>query len=69
MVYNCINNQVPEYLKCMLPCQGTESEKVTRQDYKRTGLRIPPVEKLRYECRSFRHAAPVVCNRLLRIVR
>jgi len=60
MVYNCINNQVPEYLKWVLLRQDTESEKRTRQDYDRTGLRTPPVEKLRYKCRSFRYAAPVV---------
>ena len=40
----------------MLLCQGTESKNKTRQDYDRRGLRIPPVEKLRYKCRSFRYA-------------
>ena len=60
MVYKCINNQAPEYLKCMLLRQNTDCDKRTRQDYDRTGLRIPPLEKLRYKFRSFRYAAPVV---------
>jgi len=60
MVCKCINNQAPEYLKCMLLPQDTDSDKRTRQDCDRTGLRIPPMEKLRYKCRSFRYVAPVV---------
>ena len=47
MVYKCINNEAPEYLKCMLLSQNTDFDKRTRQDYDRTGLRMPPVEKLR----------------------
>ena len=50
MVYKCINNQAPEYLKCMLLSQNTDCDKRTRQDYDRTSLRISPVEKLRYKC-------------------
>ena len=53
VVYKCIKNQVPEYLKCMLDIglrQYIVSDKITRQDYDRTGLRILPVEKLRYKC-------------------
>ena len=46
MVYKCLNNQVPEYFKCMLLSQNTDCDKRTRQDYDRTGVRIPPVEKL-----------------------
>ena len=69
MVYKCLNNQAPEYLKCMLLSQNIDCDKRTRQDYDRTGLRIPPVEKLRYKCRSFRYAAPVVWNRLPRSIR
>ena len=69
MVYKCINNQAPKYLKCMLLCQNTDSDKRTRQDYDRTGVRIPPVEKFRYKCRNFRYAAPVVLNRLPRRIR
>ena len=41
MVYKCINNQAPEYLKWMLLRQNTDSGKRTRQD--KTGLRVPPV--------------------------
>ena len=44
MVYKCINNQAPEYLKCMLFRQHNDSDKRTRQDYDRTGLRIPPAK-------------------------
>ena len=69
MVYNCINNKALKYLKCMLLCQDTESEKKIRQGYDRTGIRTPPAEKLRYKFRSFRYTAPVVCNRLPRSVR
>ena len=47
MVYKCINNQPPEYLKCMLLIHNTDCENRTRQDYDRTWLTIPPVEKLR----------------------
>ena len=47
MVYKCINNQDPENLKCILLCQDTDSDQRTKQDYDRTGLWIPPVEKLR----------------------
>ena len=50
----------------MLLRQDIGFEKRTRQDYNRTGLRTPPVENLRYKCRSFRYAAPVVWNRLPR---
>ena len=32
-------------------------------------LRIPPLEKLTYKCRSFRYAAPVVWNKLPRSIR
>ena len=49
--------------------QNTDCDKRTRQGYDRTGLRIPPVEKLRYKCRSFRYAASVVWNRLPRAIR
>ena len=55
MVYSSINNQAPEYLKCMLLRQDTESEKRTWQDYDRTGLRTPVVKK--YKCRNVRCAA------------
>ena len=58
MVYKCINNEAPEYLKCMLLRQNTDSDKRTRQDYDRTGLRTPRVEKLKYKSRSFRNACP-----------
>ena len=64
MVCECINNQAPKYLKCMLLSQKIDCDKRTRQDYDRTGLRVPPVEKLRYKCTSFKYAAPVVRNRL-----
>ena len=37
--------------------QNTNCHKRTRQEYDRKGLRIPPVEKLRFQCRSFRFAA------------
>ena len=40
----------------MLLRQDTESEKRTRQDYDKTGLRTPPVERLRYNFKSFRYA-------------
>ena len=39
MVYKCINNLVPDYLKCMLLHQNTDADKRTRQDYHRTSLR------------------------------
>ena len=48
MVYKCINNQAPEYLKWMLLHQDIDSDKRTRQDYDKTSLRIPHVEKLKY---------------------
>ena len=35
MVYKCINNQAPEYLKYMLLCQDTDPDKKTKQDYDR----------------------------------
>ena len=69
MVYKCINNQAPEYLKCMLLSQNTDCDKRTGQNYDRTGLRILPVEKLKYKCRSFRYAVPVIWNRLPRSIR
>ena len=50
----------------MLLSQNTNCDERTRQDYDKTGLRIPPVEKLRYKFRSFRKAAPVVWIRLRR---
>ena len=52
------------YLKFNLLC-----DKRTRQDYDRTGLRIPPVEKLRCKCKSFSYADRVVWNRLPRSIR
>ena len=45
MVCKCINSQSPEYLKWMLLRQDTDVDKRTGQDFDRTGLRIPPVEK------------------------
>ena len=48
----------------MLLSQNTDRDKKIRQNYDRTGLRIPAVENLKYKCRSFRYAAPVVWNRL-----
>ena len=68
-VYKCTNSQALEYLKYMLLFQDTESEKKTRQDYDKIGLRTPPVENLKYNCRNYRYAAPVVWNRLPRSVR
>ena len=53
----------------MLLRQNTESDKRSRQDYDRTGLRIPPVEKLKYKCRSFWYAVPVVWKILPHSVR
>ena len=53
----------------MLLRQNTDSNKRTRQDYDRIGLKVPPVEKLTYKCKSFRYAALVVLNRQPRIVR
>ena len=47
LVHICKNNPAPEYLKCMLLSQNTDFDKRTRQDYDRTGLRMPPVTKLR----------------------
>ena len=52
MVYKCINNQGLEHLKFILLRQDTDSDKRTRRDYDRTGLRIPPVEKPKYKSRS-----------------
>ena len=69
MVYKCINNQAPEYLKCMLFSQNTDIDKRTRQDYAKTVLRIPPVEKLKYKFRSLRYAATVDGNKLPRSIR
>ena len=68
MVYQCINNQAPEYLKSMLLSQNTDCYKRTRQDYEKIGLRIPPVETHRYKSRSFRYDALVVWNRLPRSI-
>ena len=53
----------------MILSQNINCDKRTWQDYDRTGLRIHPVEKLRYKCRRFRYAAPVVWNRIPRSVR
>ena len=53
----------------MLLSQNTDCEKRNRQDYDTTGLKIPPIDTLRYKCRTFRYAAPVVWNRLPRSVR
>ena len=53
----------------MLLRQNTDFDKRTRQDYDKTGLRVPPVEKLKYKCISFRYAITVVWNRLSRSVR
>ena len=39
MVYKCKNFQAPQYFKCMLLRQNTDSDKRTRQDYDRTGLK------------------------------
>ena len=64
MVYNDMNNQGPDYLERMLLRQDTDSDKRTRQDYHRTGLRIPPIEKLRCKRSSFRYAAQIICDRL-----
>ena len=66
MVYKCINNQTSDLIKLMLLRQNTFPDKKTRQDYDRTGLRIPPVENLRYKCRSFILYVPVFRNRLSR---
>ena len=46
MVYKCIINQALEFLKYMLICQNTDSDKRTRQDYDRTDLRVPILEKV-----------------------
>ena len=69
MVYKCINNQAPEYLKYMLLRQDTDPDNKTKQDYDRKGFSKTPVEKLRYKCRILRYAASVVRNGLVRIVR
>ena len=47
----------------------TNFDKKTGQDFDKTGLRVPPVEKSKYKYRSFRYAAPVVWKRLPRSVR
>ena len=57
MIYKCRSNKALEYIKCRLLCRDTESEKRTMQDYNRTGLRTPPVEKLRHKFRSCRYDA------------
>ena len=44
------------------------SDRSTRQDFDRTGWRIPLKEKLRYKCNSFRRAAAAVRKRLTRSV-
>ena len=64
MAYKCINNQAPEYRKCMLLRQNTDSDNRTRQDWDKLGLRVPPVEKLKYKCKSFWYTATAVWNRL-----
>ena len=53
----------------MLLSQNTGCDKTTRQDYDKTGLRIPSVEKLRYKCRGFSYADQIVWNRKPRSVR
>ena len=45
--YKCINNEALEYFKYVLHRQDSDSDKRTRQDYYRTGLRVPPLEKLK----------------------
>ena len=62
MVYKCRSNQAPEYLKCILLSQNTDCDKRIRQDYDRTGLRTPPVEKLSYKSRSFKYVDPVIAT-------
>ena len=59
MAYKCIHNQAPKYLKCKLLHLDVESEKTTKQEYDKPGLRKPSVEKLRYKCRSLRNAGPL----------
>ena len=58
LVYKYINKEGIEYVKRIIIRQDTKSERRTRQDYDRTGLRTLPVEKLRYKC--FRYAVAVV---------
>ena len=67
--YIFISNPPPEQVKRMLLSQNTDCDRRIRHDYYRTGLTIPSVEKLRYKCRRFRYAAPVVWNRLPRSIR
>ena len=69
MVYKCLNNQAPEYLKCLIkPHEATHNIK-TRIDYDTTWLNNYPLEKINYKCRSFRHAAPDIWNKLSHIIR
>ena len=41
MVNKYINNQAPEYIKCMLLRKGTDSDKRSRQEHDRISLRRP----------------------------
>ena len=58
MIYKWINNQAPRYPKCMLIRENTDSDKRTKQDCDRTGLRVPPVENLKYKCRKLQVCCP-----------
>ena len=69
MVYKCLNDQAPDYLKCLLLLRKDSITKKTRNDYDETWLNTYPLEKLRYKCRSFRHVAPDIWNKLDMTVR
>lgn len=69
MVYKCFNNQAPDYLKCLLIPRINEHSRETRKDNDITWLNKHPIENVVYKCRSFRHIAPDIWDKLSFIIR
>ena len=64
IVYKCFKKQAPKYLTSLLLPRINNYNKNTRKNIDITWLNKHPLEKLSYKCRSFRHVAPDVWNRL-----
>ena len=64
IVYKCFKKQEPKYLTSLLLPRINNYNKNTRKNIDITWLNKHPLEKLSYKCRSFRHVAPDVWNRL-----
>ena len=64
LVYKCLNNQAPNYLRSLLVTRLDEHNRQTRKDNDITWLNQPPLEKLNYKCRGFKYTAPITWNKL-----